>query len=230
MRFWLTRAAQGFLAGAGIAILDVLYFLPMLPNPGAIGIRALLASLTLWCGECILFALALGLAERRAGAGGLRAWQLALAVVVAVAVSVLAWHAFTQLVLREQLGMRMFRDHVGLPGPWLGGVLYHAWLMLFFGGLIAAVGASQRERSRVLTALRAAQIGRATSQQQLAEAGIASLEGRIAPDYLYDTLSRLERLYEVDPPAADRLLEELIDFLRRALAPMKAPTPTPEVS
>ena len=62
------------------------------------------------------------------------------------------------------------------------------------------------------------------------EAGLASLEERVAPGYLYDTLSRLERLYEDDPPAADRLLEELIDFLRRALAPMKIPIPTQENS
>jgi LytS/YehU family sensor histidine kinase len=122
--------------------------------------------------------------------------------------------------------MRPFRDHLGQPGHWTGAALYHAWLMLFFGGLSAAVGASQRVRARMLTALRSAQLGRATSQRRLAEAGLASLEERVAPDYLYDTLSRLERLYEVDPPAADRLLEELIDFLRKALAPMKPPIPT----
>jgi hypothetical protein len=228
VRFWIARAAHGFLLGAGIAILDVLYYLPLLSAPGAIGLGALLSSLTLWCGECVLFALALGLAERRASPGELRAWQLGLAVLAAVAVSVLAWHAFSLLVLRELFGMRPFRDHLGQPGHWAGAALYHAWLMLFFGGLSAAVGASQRVRARMLTALRSAQLGRATSQRRLAEAGLASLEERVSPDYLYDTLSRLERLYEVDPPAADRLLEELIDFLRKALAPMKPPIPTPE--
>jgi len=103
----------------------------------------------------------------------------------------------------------------------MGGLLYHTWLMLFFGTLIAAVGASQRSRSRMLSALRSAELDRATSQQRLVAARLAALEARIDPDYLYHTLSRLERLYEDDPPAADHLLDELIAFLRKGLT--KAP-------
>jgi LytS/YehU family sensor histidine kinase len=119
--------------------------------------------------------------------------------------------------------MRLFRDQVGQPGNWMGGMLYHAWLMLFFGGLIAMVDASQRWRTRMLRALRSAELSRATSQQRLAEARLALLEARIQPDHLYDTLSRLERLYGHDPRAADRLLDELIAFLRNALSEARAP-------
>jgi hypothetical protein len=119
--------------------------------------------------------------------------------------------------------MRLFREHVGQPGNWMGGMLYHAWLMLFFGGLSAAVGASERWRTRMLHALRSAELSRATSQQRLAEARLAALQARVDPDYLYHTLSRLERLYEEDPPAADRLLDELIAFLRNALVDANAP-------
>jgi LytS/YehU family sensor histidine kinase len=128
-------------------------------------------------------------------------------------------------VLRDQLGMRLFRDHIGQPENWLGGMLYNAWLMLFFGGLIAAVVASQRRRTRMLSTLRSAELNRTTSQQRLAEAKLASLQARVDPDYLYQTLSRLERLYEDDPPAADRLLDELIAFLRNALADSALPQP-----
>jgi sensor histidine kinase YesM len=133
-------------------------------------------------------------------------------------VSVVVWHAFTLLVLRDQFGMRLFREEVAGSIDWKVGLLYHAWLMLFFGGLTAVVTASQRRRARMLSALRAAELGRATSQQRLAEARLGSLEARVDPDYLYRSLSRLERLYEYDPSAADHLLDELIAFLRNALA------------
>lgn len=216
--FWMTRAAHGFIVGAAIATLDFLYYFPFMSAPNEIGFGLFISSLVVWCGECVLFALALGLAEHLASPGELRAWQLGLAVVGGVTASVIIWHAFSVLVLRDQLGMHLFRDQVGQPGNWIGGVLYHAWLMLFFGGLITAVDASQRWRTRMLSALRTAELGRATSQQRLVEARLASLEARIDPDYLYHTLSRLERLYEDDPPAADYLLDELIAFLRNALA------------
>lgn len=222
-RFWMTRAAHGFIVGATIATLDFLYYFPLVSAPNEIGFGLFVSSLVVWCGECILFALALGLAERLASPGELRAWQLGLALVGGVTASVIIWHAFSVLVLRDQLGMRLFRDHVGQPGNWMGGMLYNAWLMLFFGGLIAAVGASQRWRTRMLSALRSAELGRATSQQRLAESRLASLEARIDPDYLYHTLSRLERLYEDDPPAADHLLDELIAFLRNALTEAGTP-------
>ncbi len=224
MNFWLARALHGCLLGAAISVLDILYYLPLLSAPNEIGLAAVASSLTLWCGECVLFALALGLAERLASPGELHTWQLGLAVVAGVTASVVVWHAFSVVVLRGQLGIGQFRDYIGQPGNWLGGALYHAWLMLFFGGLIAAVGASQRWRAQMLKALRASELGRASSLQRLAQARLASLEQRVAPEYLNETLARLERLYESDPPAADRALEELIAYLRKALANV-APIP-----
>lgn len=227
-RFWIRRAALGFMVGAAIATLDFLYYFSLMHTPNELGFGLFVSSVVVWGGECVLFALALGCAERLASPGELRAWQLGIAIAGGVTASVIIWHAFSVLVLRDQFGMRLFRDHVGQPENWLGGVLYHAWLMLFFGGLIAAVYASQRWRTRMLAALRSAELGRATSQQMLAEAKLASLEARVDPDYLYHTLSRLEWLYENDPSAADPLLDELIAFLRNALTEPYVRKPMPE--
>ena len=221
-RFWLTRAAYGFAVGAALATLDFIHYFPFLSAPAAIDIGLFASSVVVWAGECALLALALGLAERAASPHELRAWQLALAILGAVVASVVAWHAFCLLVLRDVLGMRIFRESLGQPENWMGGLLYHAWLMLFFGCLIAAVGASQRSRRRMLAALRSAELERASSEQRLAQARLASLEASVDPDYLHETLSRLERLYEDDPPAADRLLDELIAFLRSALGDARA--------
>jgi hypothetical protein len=190
------------------------------PNP--IGLHSLVSLWLVWCGEGVLLALTVGLAERSVSPRELRPWQLALAVAVGVIAGVLIWQVFTQLVLRDQLGIRLFVDHVGQPAVWMGVVLYHGWLMFFFGGLAAAVYASQRRHARMLLALRAAELGRATSQQRLAEARLASLQARVEPDFLLQTLTRLEQSYAADPDAADRLLDELIAFLRGALADIRA--------
>ena len=48
------------------------------------------------------------------------------------------------------------------------------------------------------------------------------MRGRVDPDFLLQKLSGLEHSYEADPDAADRLLDELILFLRRAVTEIRA--------
>ena len=77
----------------------------------------------------------------------------------------------------------------------------------------------------MLAALRAAELDRETSQRRLAEARLAALQARIDPEFLFRTLTKLEHSYEDRPSGADRLLEELIVFLRGALADIQASPP-----
>jgi histidine kinase len=216
-RFWLVRVGWGLLLGSAIAALEFASYYPRSSAPYEIGLHSFALLLLVWCPEGVLLALTLGLVERAAGPRELRVWQLALAVAAGAIGGVLIWSLFTQLLLREQLGIALFIDHVGQPAVWTGQVLYHSWMMFFFGGLAVSVYASQRRRARMLAALSAAQLGRATSQRRLAEATLASLQARIDPDYLFRTLTRMERLYETDAAAADRLLDELVAFLRDRL-------------
>jgi LytS/YehU family sensor histidine kinase len=101
-------------------------------------------------------------------------------------------------------------------------MLYHVWLMLFFGGLSLAVGASHRWHSRALAALHAAELRRVTSQQSLSQAKLKRLEACINPTYLFQALARLEKLYADNSPGADVLLDRIIAFLRRALTESRA--------
>lgn len=225
-RFWITRLGYGFVLGVAIATLDFAHYFPLTAAPKNIGFLSFVSLLLEWCGEGVLLALTVGLAERWMSPRELRAWQLLLAVVVGTVAAVLTWQTFTLIVLRDGLGIRLFRDYLGTPVIWIGGVFYQGWLMLFFGGLAAAVYASRRRRARMLAALLAAELARATSQQRLAEARLASLQARVEPDFLLQTLTRLEQSYEADPDAADRLLDELIAFLRGALADIRRQNPT----
>lgn len=221
-RFWMTRAGYGLFLGAVIAALEFAYYFPLVSERDGIGLNSFVSLLLVWCGECVLLALAVAVAEYRVNPRELRVRELALAGAVGTFAGALISQFFADFVLRGQLGLGLFVEHMGQPVEWAGQILYHSWLMLFFGGLAAAVYASRRRRARMLTALRAAELGRARSQQRLAEVTLGSLRARIDPEFLFQSLTKLEQLYEADPPGADRLLEELIVFLRAALADMQA--------
>jgi sensor histidine kinase YesM len=221
-RFWITRLGYGFTLGVAITILNFAQNFPLTAAPHNIGFLSFLLLLLEWGGEGILLALIVGLAERSVSPRELHAWQLTLAVVVGAVAAVLTWQAFTLIVLSDVLGIRLFRHDLGVPVIWIQGVFFQSWLLLFFGGLAAAVYASRRRHARMLAALLAAELGRASSQRRLAEARLASLQARVEPAYLLQTLTRLEQAYETDADAADRLLDELIVYLRNALADIRA--------
>jgi hypothetical protein len=217
-RFWVTRAAFGILLWMVIVALEFAYYFPLVSVRGELGLDSFVSLLMTWGGECVLLALAVGFVEYRMKPRELRAWELALTVAAGAFSAALVWNVFTDYVLRDQLGLKLFVDHVGQPVPWVGRVFYHGWLLFFFGGLGAAVHASLRRRARMVAVLRAAELARATSQQRLAEVTLGSLEAKVDPDSLFSTLTRLEGLYETDPAAADRLLDEVITRLRSAVA------------
>ena len=222
-RSLLQLGCGGVLFGASVAFLEFAYYYPLVASPDAHGGALLLSLLLSWCGEGALFAVILGLFELRARPRPLGAGELVLAVAVAAIVSVFAWQDLVQLVLRERFGIRLLRDYVGQPVNVAGVVIYHVWLMLVFGGLAAALHSSRQRHVRMLAALREAELDRESSQRKLVEAKLAALKARIDPEFLVQTLGRLEHLYgEADPAGADRLLEELIAFLRSAIADVRA--------
>ena len=221
---WVRHAAYGLLLGASIAVLEFAYYYPLVSAPDKLGMLSLISAFLTWCGEGVLLALTVALFERWKAPAPLGARHLVLAVTLGSVAGVLVWQAFVQFVLRERFGVWVFRDHLGLGQPvnWAGTVLYHVWMMLLFGGLAAAVYSFRQRHERMLGMLRAAELSRETSQRGLAEARLAALRARIDPEFLFQTLNKLEQLYEADPPGADRLLEELIAFLRGALADIRA--------
>jgi hypothetical protein len=220
-QFWLHRAGYGLLLGAAIAALEFAYFVPLVSEANRLGAAAFATLLMAWCGEGVLLLLTVGLAEWWLSPREPRAWQLALAVAVGSVAGVILWLSFLQFVLRDQFGIPLPRERIGVSLVWIAGILYHAWMMLFFGGLAVAAYASERRRARMLSALRTAELDRATSQQRLAETRLAALQARVDPDFLIQTLARFERLHTAEPAAADRVLDELIAYLRKALADLR---------
>lgn len=220
--FWLRYTGYGLLLGASIALLEFAHYYPLVSTPDRLGLAVLGPMLLSWCGQSVLLALTVGVFESREAPRLLGAPQLALAVAIGAIAGALAWQAFVHEVLREQFGFRVLYDYAGQPASLVGSAVYHSWLLLLFGGLAAAAYSSRQRHTRMLAALRAAELDRETTQRKLAEARLAALHARIDPEFLFQTLKKLEGLYEADPSEADRVLEELIVFLRGALADAEA--------
>ncbi len=221
-RFWLQRTAYGFLLGASIALLEFAYYSPLVTAHGMFGADLLASLLVSFAGEGILLALAVAVLETRQAPRPVSAQKLGIAVVVAATAGVVFWQAFIHLVLREHFGFRVLRDYVNQPVDMTSIVLYHVWLMLFFGALATALYFSRQRNARTLASLRAAELARESTQGRLAETTLAAFRARVDPGLVLGRLKEIERLYETDSAAAGRFLEDFIVFLRRALADVRA--------
>ena len=52
------------------------------------------------------------------------------------------------------------------------------------------------------------------------------MQARVEPRFLFNTLAQVERLYEIDAQRADRMLDDLIVYLRAALPQLRETTST----
>jgi hypothetical protein len=210
--------ACGVALGTAIAVLEFAYYYPLVSSSHRLGGVALWSAFLTWSGESVILSMTVAFFERRGEPGALSALSGMLAAVLGSVAGVLLWQAFTHFVLREHFGMLLFRDHLGLAQPvnWPGTVLYHVWMLLIFGGLTIGVYSSRQRHARMLEGLRTTELRRERSQQALAQVRLAGLRSRVNPEFVFDTLTKLERLYQTDVAAAERLLEELIVFLREA--------------
>jgi hypothetical protein len=212
---WLAVAA-GLGLGACIALLEFVYYYPLIAAPRAVGLDLLLSLLVIWCGEGLLLGLAIVVFQRRAAPQLLSPCQITLAVLIGSVPGVFAWQALVHGILRAHYGFRVVRDYVGQPVSITGVALYHVWLMLLFGGLAATLYGAWQRQQHMLAVLRQAELARERSQRELANAQFESLRARVDPELLFQKFRDLERLYETAPADADQLLEELIAFLRTA--------------
>ncbi len=127
-----------------------------------------------------------------------------------------------------------------LTEPWVGiqccweGPRPSDWIFIGAGlganFLVCALGAfSYYHRRRALqrvNALQRAQFRRAELARRTFEARLQAMQARVEPQLLFNTLSQVERLYEVDTTMADRMLDDLIVYLRAALPQLRETTST----
>ena len=74
--------------------------------------------------------------------------------------------------------------------------------------------------------LRGVQLERAQLARRAFEARLQAMQARVEPQFLFNTLAQVERLYDIDARRADRMLDDLIVYLRAALPQLRETTST----
>ena len=111
---------------------------------------------------------------------------------------------------------------IGMWGPFSNreGLVdyFFTWVNFSFSGLIIGFFFLIRIRdNRIQHALHRAEAERQAASRQALEAELKLLQAQVEPHFLYNTLANVQFLVESDPPAANRMLEHLIQYLHAAI-------------
>jgi len=94
-------------------------------------------------------------------------------------------------------------------------------------GCVVVAAAVMRERkARDEARLHRAEAERQQLEKNVLEARLQLMQAQVEPHFLFNTLANVQHLVETDPPAASRMLESLIQYLRAALPQMREATTT----
>ena len=119
-------------------------------------------------------------------------------------------------------------DHWPADWSWLHGTPAHFywpifWLTLWLpaGGAAVFLYADRRAARRTAQLLHAAELDRIRRSRIALESRLQAMQARVEPQFLFNTLGQVERLYERDPPLAARMMDDLIAYLRAAMPLMR---------
>lgn len=112
--------------------------------------------------------------------------------------------------------------------PWLRGTASLFFWPLFtltnwviVGSAAVFLYAGRRAAMRTGARLRAAELERIRRSKLALESRLQAMQARVEPQFLFNTLAQVERLYDLDPESAARMLDDLIAYLRAAMPLMR---------
>jgi signal transduction histidine kinase len=136
------------------------------------------------------------------------------------------------LPVAQFLGHRLAMRLLGIPMENMPDQSSHAIDILLFSilaGLTATWFFWTRGKMAYLIAAAEAEKARSAAvDKQAAQAQLQLLQAQIEPHMLFNTLANLQGLITLDPPRAQLLLEQLIDYLRATLSTSRAEITTLE--
>jgi two-component system, LytTR family, sensor histidine kinase AlgZ len=101
---------------------------------------------------------------------------------------------------------------------WYPGALkISVYFTLIFGIAGAALGEARARLESTRLALRTKERDEADARRLAAEAQLASLEARVDPHFLFNTLNSIAALVRENPRAAERVIEQLASLMRSSL-------------
>ena len=96
------------------------------------------------------------------------------------------------------------------------------------GGLLALAYFYRRHDLRIAEALHDAELARVDMQRETLAADLQATQARVEPAFLFETLGAIGELYARDPGAGERILDELIRYLRAMLPDLRGSSSTLE--
>jgi signal transduction histidine kinase len=112
----------------------------------------------------------------------------------------------------------------GQTWEWFAGSLRTTIIMtLIFGLSISALESMRARLDDAASALRTKERDEAEARRLAAEAQLASLESRVNPHFLFNTLNSIAALVHDDPAAAERVTGELASLMRASLESSSTP-------
>jgi len=198
-------------AGAGAALgfaVGLSYYLPSLPvildmnaSP-ADSARSMIGNQTL---SVMVLAVLVTIALNAARNAAARAAAVVLAIAATIVIA--------RLFVSPLTSVGVFETSAGGNGAWV----FTTWHTIAVG-VVIAVYYAQVERARVLAGkLHAAQLQRQHVERGMLEGRLNVIRARVDPAFLFESLSEVRRAYERDRNEAERLLKDLIAFLRASL-------------
>lgn len=112
--------------------------------------------------------------------------------------------------------------------PWLQANVKRWYMPIFdltywlpIGSALVFVYAGRRAALRAEARLRAAELDRIRRSKLALESRLQAMQARVEPQFLFNTLFQIERLYRFDSELAARTLDDLIAYLRAAMPLMR---------
>ena len=209
------HVAAWLLASAMMSVVDFTAVVDKLDKPGVSLLVAfdMLTSLVIFGATLLAWVAATDAAPLSGRERNLRvAWAIGIGAVVAAFILVPLMRAMeVDRLWWEMSGKTKAQPPLGLV---LVGNSIH---FLAWSGLFVAVAEVIYRRSRTHEAIRAAQREHATLARDVLESRLAAMQAQVEPQFLFDTLVDIERLYQKDTRGAADNLDRLITYLRVAL-------------
>jgi Histidine kinase len=104
--------------------------------------------------------------------------------------------------------------------------MFTFWNVMVLGPMVFVYFAWHRTQVEATSRLVAVQNEQRAAARRIAEARLQTLQARVDPRLLFQLLDIVQQTYESDPLRAERLLDELIVFLRAALSRLRGASST----
>ena len=99
--------------------------------------------------------------------------------------------------------------------------LYHFFEWLVLAGVATFIYTDRRRARTARDRMRAAEIERAQAAKRTLESRLQAMQARVEPQFLFNTLAQVRELYRASAVRGERMLDELIAYLRAAMPRMR---------